>query len=516
MFIKNNSFSIASSLSSEIPGSVMPDQEHLVRLGCGIHPRSSLDATSRQLKHSFPLRQASERQVAGMTRASSNFRSGIIKVCFFSMMFCFLAFSKASYAEAGSGTLIDLERLVKQEYYEEAFTISKNLSKKYSGEAHFDYLFALASIGAKHIEQALFPLERILLNDPNNISARFELARVYLALSDYVLAKFHLEYVRHQSTAPEFIALVDHYIAQSENKIKAQDWKFKPYIGLSYGRDSNISGITLNDSIYLNSLQSLITLDSGTARGYDFFYDAIQGFSAMGHITQHSDVYAELKVKERFYNTKAAFNEVDANLSVGLLFEMLPHTFRVPLQEEVVWLDHALYKKIHGAGLEWTYWASNQNRFITLVQFSASRFPQDFTQDINSFTTALSWSFSSEALPFVFTPSILYLTDHSLNVAGDYNGRVGGGASAQLDYSLTQYQLVSLNYTYMHTDHKGLDPLDLVYRHNNQAMISLGWNIKMNRYLDLLASANYLKNNTKVELYDYSRVQVSAGFKLNF
>jgi glycosyltransferase involved in cell wall biosynthesis len=57
----------------DTPLSVMPAQERTARLGCGIHLEiSSLDATSRHAAHDFPLRQASERHVAGMTQLGNN------------------------------------------------------------------------------------------------------------------------------------------------------------------------------------------------------------------------------------------------------------------------------------------------------------------------------------------------------------------------------------------------------------------------------------------------------------
>jgi cytochrome c-type biogenesis protein CcmH/NrfG len=82
-----------------------------------------------------------------------------------------------------------------------------------AGDMEFDFLLALAALEAGQNTRAVFALERVLAMDPNNVRARAEIARAYLALGETQTAAQEFETVKKQGVPADVSLTIDRYIA---------------------------------------------------------------------------------------------------------------------------------------------------------------------------------------------------------------------------------------------------------------------------------------------------------------
>jgi len=66
----------------------------------------------------------------------------------------------------------------------EAYQLLEPAESARAGNVEFDFLLGLAALESGQNTRAVFALERVLAMDPNNVRARAEIARAYLALGE--------------------------------------------------------------------------------------------------------------------------------------------------------------------------------------------------------------------------------------------------------------------------------------------------------------------------------------------
>ncbi|HJS37469.1 MAG TPA: tetratricopeptide repeat protein, partial [Burkholderiales bacterium] len=84
-----------------------------------------------------------------------------------------------------------------------AYKLLLPLEPQRAGDPEFDYLLGIAALDAGDAERAIFALERVLAVQPDNLQARAEIARAYMATGERAAAKRELEAVRAREVPPQ-------------------------------------------------------------------------------------------------------------------------------------------------------------------------------------------------------------------------------------------------------------------------------------------------------------------------
>ena len=111
----------------------------------------------------------------------------------------------------------------------------------YAGVSEFDYQLGITAIDAGFPGRAILALERVLLVSPNNLQARAEIARAYLAAGETEAARRQFELVAAQQIPAEVRKVIDIYlagIARAETESGTQRFAYAEF-GLGY--DSNVN-----------------------------------------------------------------------------------------------------------------------------------------------------------------------------------------------------------------------------------------------------------------------------------
>ena len=153
------------------------------------------------------------------------------------------------------------QALVKAGKFEEALTVLRPLARGRAVEANVLFLIGLAATGASQqpdladaerdalLDEAIAALHTMLIDRPDLVRVRLELARAFFLKGEDSLARGHFERVLAGKPVAPVVANVQRFLAE----IRARR-RWTMYLGGAMSPDSNIGGGSDERIIYINDL----------------------------------------------------------------------------------------------------------------------------------------------------------------------------------------------------------------------------------------------------------------------
>ena len=153
------------------------------------------------------------------------------------------------------------QALVKAGKFKEALTVLRPLARGRTVEANVLFLIGLAATGASQqpdladderealLDEAIASLRAVLINRPDLVRVRLELARAFFLKGEDSLARGHFERVLAGRPPAPVVANVQRFLAE----IRARR-RWTMYLGAAVSPDSNIGGASDEQIIYINDL----------------------------------------------------------------------------------------------------------------------------------------------------------------------------------------------------------------------------------------------------------------------
>ena len=153
------------------------------------------------------------------------------------------------------------QALVKTGKFKEALTVLRPLAGGRTVEANVLFLIGVAATGASQqpdladderealLDEAIASLRAVLINRPDLVRVRLELARAFFLKGEDSLARGHFERVLAGKPPAPVVANVQRFLAE----IRARR-RWTMYLGAAMSPDSNIGGASDEQIIYINDL----------------------------------------------------------------------------------------------------------------------------------------------------------------------------------------------------------------------------------------------------------------------
>ena len=153
------------------------------------------------------------------------------------------------------------QALVKAGKFKEALTVLRPLAGGGTVEANVLFLIGVAATGASQqpdladderevlLDEAIASLRSVLINRPDLVRVRLELARAFFLKGEDSLARGHFERVLAGRPPAPVVANVQRFLAE----IRARR-RWTMYLGAAVSPDSNIGGASDEQIIYINDL----------------------------------------------------------------------------------------------------------------------------------------------------------------------------------------------------------------------------------------------------------------------
>lgn len=241
---------------------------------------------------------------------------------------CLLAPALAASRTAGPPNLFDdARRLIREHRAADAYRLLAQQELALAGQPDYDYLFGVAALDSGRTDEAIAAFQRVLAQDPQDASARFELGRTYFESGDHASARRHFQALAARALPAaigrqSLSAMAEEYLrAMEAAPARAGGWSGGFEFGSGY--DSNANAST-DDETFLG-----VTLDPDNVETSSPFLQLGGWLDHALPVGQASALATRARIGQR-WNTDASFvNQTVASLDTTLRVGSGPTVFSI-------------------------------------------------------------------------------------------------------------------------------------------------------------------------------------------
>jgi len=394
-----------------------------------------------------------------------------------------------------------------------AYQLLEPLEDEYAGWWEYDYVLGIAALESGQANLAIIALQRAFAMNPRLAGVHIDLGRAYYEVNEYDAARneFELALSKKPHPAAEKVAKTYLRLLTPVRARKTSRTSFNVFVASFGGYDTNANSST----------------NAKTFEGFELAEENIQTPSLF--VSAKVGVQAALKVSPKDtaiftanytqrYNKDASMVNFTSINALGL------------------WRYNArkLERNV-GIQLQKTEIASNLSSFVTAFTYSQST-PVFKTLFLDLYSSLSNIDFGTElsernAMQFIagggfsIKPKRLYApTLHLSSLAGKYHPKesdsihekylAGGRIILNKKFRLLTSGSFSISSGAMYSDYVGL----FSSSERKEVLVDGSFYIALNpnRYWELFLKSSYTRNLSTVDLFDYSRLNTSAGIKYTF
>jgi tetratricopeptide (TPR) repeat protein len=396
-----------------------------------------------------------------------------------------------------------------------AYKLLQPLEPQRAGDPDYDYLLGIAALDAGAPERAVFALERVLAVQPDNLQARAEIARAYLAMGEREAAKREFEAVRARRVPAEVRATIDRFLSAIA---AAERTQLERYLELTFGYDTNVNSATPSSSIAIPGLgaaafalaPSLTRLDDrflNLAAGVNFTRKLSLSWALVGGF---SGVVRQ-NIAEEGFNTDTMDGSLGARYTRGL------EAITVGTQGQYFGVDSDRYRTTGGVVAQWQHSFDERRQATIFGQHASLHYPTQVVRNAkrNIVGVAYAQAFTGEYSPALFL-SVYGGEEKEVNDAFPHLGHKPVGVRVGGQWRLGGGWSAFGSVSYERRKYGGIEPLFLVAREDKQADVNAGLSYLWRPGTTLRLQVSHTSNSSNVVLNDFDRTIVSTSARFNF
>lgn len=424
-----------------------------------------------------------------------------------------VSLAAADTAPAGDmqALIAQSQQLIAQNQAQAAFNLLEAQEPHFAGEGEFDYWFGLSARHAGQVARAMFPLERVVANDPQHAAARMELLAAYVAQQMNDAAEQEIHTIESLNPPPKAREALAQYKQILQARKETSKFKKRIYnLGFDYGHDSNVSAYP--DTVL--RLPTSIPLGLKLAPSASQFM-ALRGLAWRRFDLQNGD-WASVSASGFARRNKAA-----AARAYDLAFLQLAGDYthllgdgdywRGSFEHSELWLDGSHYRQHQGAALR-RQWALPRG-FETALEGGYRRFAFDLSEnDYDNPWASLSLAYRPKGKP------VQLLAQIEWDLEQETNTRLQGDSerwrlALSGSYHLSQEHQFNVFARYAKVDHSRDYAARTVYnsgvtpiaREDTIKEWGLGWTWYPRPALQFALRASWKKQDSNIDFYRYDQ-----------
>jgi len=453
--------------------------------------------------------------------------------------------------EAEGLSLDSFKRLVDDEQYDKAYAQGQEMLFNHEGDPDFDLLYATTAIETKQNSEAIFILNRLLEDDPDNARYQLELARAYYQSGQREKAKGLFESVlASDAKLPENVEnKILIYLAAVESgdgfDEPVKSATLNGFVGLAAGYDSNANAASDAETITQYFQGNAFTGPNlSEEEGTAYISHQVAG-SYIKPLSERTAL--DLRVFFSKRKNKSELSDLDngaAFFEIGNPWRFEKGIARFSLRYTgVTFGDDDLYDLISFntswvQPVDWKFADSLNLGFLT----GALRYSDELNEsrDINS--TNISAGISKQQNKFIHGANLIAIqdkaqgvnpfpfiinnpdgtTDTFTDVPADHYSRNAIGLAYSLRYLYDSKTVFYGSLSYLNSKYKANDPNyfiaadEFAKRDGDQIIFALGSQYSLSKSLQLKANLSIEEITSDLPVYEYSRnkVEVGASYQL--
>jgi tetratricopeptide (TPR) repeat protein len=396
-----------------------------------------------------------------------------------------------------------------------AYKLLLPLEPQRAGDPEYDYLLGIAALDAGDAERAVFALERVLALQPQNLQARAEIARAYLATGEREAAKREFEAVRARQVPAEVRATIERFLSAIA---AAERTRLDRYLELSFGYDTNVNSATGMSTIAIPAIGNLaFTLDPTLTERDDRFLNLAAGVNFTRKLSLAWSVVGGFGANLRQNLSEGRFNTDALDASLGMRFARGLDAITFGAQGQYFAVDATTYRTSSGVIAQWQHSYDERTQASLYGQHAALRYDTQPVRDADRSVLGLAYAkaFSGEYAPALFA-SLYGGEEKEVNELFPHLGhellgvRLGGQLRLEGGWSLFG------SLAHERRDYGGTEPLFLLVREDKQTDLNAGLSYLWRSGTTLRLQLSHTQNSSNVVLNEFERTVVSTAVRFNF
>ncbi len=440
----------------------------------------------------------------------------------------FIALALSSSMVCAADEIIrQAQALVDKGQPQAAYELLKPMEEARAGDPEFDYIYGLSALDSGRPLEAVFALERTIDAAPENGPARAELARAYLALGDTDEAKGEFDKLKDMDLPSDVERTIDSYISSIDQYHDRSRLRYRPYVKMGLGYDTNVNSATDQNIIAVPALGGLAFNLTDSSRESD---SPIWDLGAGLRITSPLDyakglsLFINGEIDHRLALDEADFSALLANGQVGINWRRNERNqFRFSLDGNTVRVEGSSAvrsdREVIGTSGQWQYTMDEANQFTLFGQASLVRYPEQRVRDVNRYTGGVGWghAFLGAAFdPVIFISAFGGIEDEKSESRGNHFSRdffgVRGGGQIRIRSRGTLFGTI----TFQASNYNGTDPTFLDTRDDDFIDFNAGYRYQFDRNWSVSPTVAYNNNDSNFATSDYDRVEVMVMVRNDF
>ena len=413
----------------------------------------------------------------------------------------------------------EMESLVSDAKYEDAFLLGKDQLEQAEGNAAFDFLYGLSALETGNYGEAIFSFERILINQPDQLRTRLELARSYFLTGNLSSSKTEFASVMAANPPPEVSDNIQAFLQRISAIERQSAAHFSGYVEFSLGTDSNINSATNLNSIDLPDIGTVV-LDQQARQDGDLFRGNTTYLNFHLPRTKTSFLTFSLIQSALYHNETNDFDLGNYRLSAAYHVdgEGVRYRYSTYLQQTLLeksGFQHSAEIKAERLKLYDGGWSSQLGASIAML-----RFDDDARRDTNQYILSAAInkrvnSFTHSLSSFIaFEPA----RKRSSVIAedGEFNGKNTLALAYQFNFKYRDAIQAFVQTGWQLNRHHSEQPIFATQREDQRYTGAIGWRWQLNDTMTVLNELSYQSSQSNIEVFDFERTRFRLGMRYHF
>lgn len=421
-----------------------------------------------------------------------------------------LLLGKGSFA----ASLPKLEKAVSQSNYQQAWQYAQQLAKSNEGDPRFDYLYGLSALEVGNYNQAVFALDRVIVNKPNAIRPRLELARAYLKINNDQAALREFRQVLNLNPPATVRNNVNRYIqAMAKKSQDNKKWIIDGLVSLAGGFDSN-ANFGADSSVFDTPVVGQVFLKDESLK-QDSPFAEVRGQLNYRYITSdNQNWFVNTRLGHKHFTDASDFDLSDFSVQGGSIITAGKRQYQLSLRNQVLQLGGESFSNTLGVSSGFAVELDKNRVMGASVRAEDYDHQQQDSRDARRYEISGHYRFETGDTHHRF--ELLAGHEQPDNNAGKHltHNSFSIGYTARHAWDATQVSF--FNVQYQQRKHRAEDPIYGDKREDERLLLKVGHSMRLGKDLSAFADLGYIKNNSDLDIYATSKAFVRAGIKYHF
>ncbi|HXF65977.1 MAG TPA: outer membrane beta-barrel protein [Burkholderiales bacterium] len=424
---------------------------------------------------------------------------------------CGLALTQALQAAPAD----DIKALVEKGDARGAYELGKKHPDQL-GNPVFDFYFGIAAIDSGRAGEGVLALERYIINFPDNVQARLELARGYFILGEDARAREEFSEVLKAKPPAAVVANIERYLDAIRARESAYRTTAGAFVELGLGYDSNINGGVSNANVNLPNF-GLVTVAPGGVKISSSFTQLTGGANVIHPIAPGVAIFGSAAADFKIHNIHQEFDQRNLNVAGGISWLREQDLFRASLSFNTLEVDYNRFRDVTGLTGEWTRQLDELQSVNAFVQYATL----DYAGGNNVRDSHLAGAGAGYRRSFIgpWRPLLVLSASYA-----EEDNRRGRDDLARDIYSIRAAVGVTpapkwaanAGATYQLSDYRAQDPLFTTTRRDKYYALDASVSYAFTRNLSLRGEVLLSKNESNIALFEYKREVAAVKVRYEF